>query len=211
MKSHKIQFECVNVHSKWPPSISIQSCKHSGHLAINLTIISKGSFAVFSIILHFSDSEFGWRFSHASGFKMSHNSQSGRFKSGLSDVQSSARINAVTLRAILDNFLLVSCCWILWEDLALLLEQVSLCGFTACSTVTLTPGMQKWITVVPFPDNLQHTITKDGWWPLWTLGTFALATYNVWAYTLSFCLLNFYSMVKIFSSVNKILLNKCLL
>ncbi len=40
---------------------------------------------------------------------------------------------------------------------------------------------------------------------------FALAWYNVRLYILSFCILNFYSTVKIFLSANKIFLNKFLL
>ncbi len=38
-----ILFERTNIHSKWPPSFSIQSCKHWGYLATDLQIISKGA------------------------------------------------------------------------------------------------------------------------------------------------------------------------
>ncbi len=37
-------------------------------------------------------------------------------------------------------------------------------------------------TVGPFDNTLHHTITEDGWWPLWILGTFVLATYDVRVY-----------------------------
>ncbi len=45
--------------------------------------------------------------------------------------------------------------------------------------VVFIPGVQKWITVVLFRDTPHHTITEDGWWPFWILGTFALASYDI--------------------------------
>ncbi len=62
VKSTKIQFECVNIQSKWPPSLSIQSCKRSSHLAIDLRIVFKGIFAVSSTTLDIRvNVPLGWR------------------------------------------------------------------------------------------------------------------------------------------------------
>ncbi len=41
MKRTKIQFECINIHSKWLASLSIQGCQRLSHLEIDLQIISK--------------------------------------------------------------------------------------------------------------------------------------------------------------------------
>ncbi len=113
------------------------------------------------------------------------------------------------------NVLSVIGFWDIFQDSSFLVKgRFGKCPFAEmlsiiCPKIIFTPGVQKWITVAPFHDIPHHIITEDGWQPLWILGTFALVLYSVRAYTLSFCLLSFYSIVKIFSSMNKIFLNSC--
>ncbi len=42
----------ANIHSTWPPLLSIQSCKSSDRFAIDLQIVSKGIFSASSMIFH---------------------------------------------------------------------------------------------------------------------------------------------------------------
>ncbi len=61
VKSTKIQFECTNIHLKWPPSLSIQRCKCLARLVINLQIVSKCIFVTVlddTMILRLSNSKF---------------------------------------------------------------------------------------------------------------------------------------------------------
>ncbi len=111
-------------------------------------------------------------------------------------------------------FWLVSWLWILLEDLALPLEQ-SIIEWPYSRLedrffIDFSGGFYSWCAEInrkiPIPQHSPPHHYRRWVVPLWILETFASASYDVRAYTLSFYLLTFCSMVKIFSSVNKLLL-----
>ncbi len=169
-----------------------------------------GIFDAFSVILRLSDSRFGLCFQLTFCSKMSHNSQLKIFKSGLSDVQSSTRMNA--------GMLFMSYSWqrsdlyagteSCWKILRCPLNKVSLSGFTTGSEndffIDFRGRFYSWGDLFKFwelllwpPTMSKHTPCYSAYWTSVMIKIFSSANKIFWT--------NFYSKQAIVFSIFQVI------